>query len=219
MRTEQIQGFGNIYGGEYERIKIEGVSKCKGDIKAEIVDIEGIFKSKGKIQTKEFFCEGVGEFEKSIKAGKVDIEGIIRMKGNAKLQADNIKCEGVLISNAEICADTIDVDGCIQAVEVTGDNIRVMSRKKSFVSKVPFDLSKIFGDYWFTNKNQNSNIELVEATTIELQGVKAKEVNGENITIGMNCDIEAVDCSGTLYLHPSSRIGKITGGAEPLYKE
>lgn len=219
MRVEQIQGIGSIYGGEYEQIKIEGVSKCKGDIKAEIVDIEGVFKSKGRVRAKEFYCEGVGEFEKNIKAGKVNVEGIIRMRGNAKLEADEIKCDGVLIGNAEICADLIDVDGCIQATEVTGDNIKIISTKKSFVNKIPFDLSKIFGEHWFTNKQQNSVVDLVEATTIELQGVKAKNVNGENITIGMNCDIDSVDCTGTLYLHPSSRIGVITGGAVPQYKE
>jgi len=219
MRTEQIQGIGNIFGGEYEKIKIEGVSKCKGDIKADVVDIEGVFKSKGKIQAKELLLEGVGEFDKDVDSGKISINGVFRMKGNAKVRADEIVCEGVLVSGAEVSADIINIDGCVQATEITGDDVKILSRKKSFLHKVPFDLTKVFGDYWFTNKNQNSSVDLVEATTIELRGVKAKEVNGENITIGVNCDIETVDCSQTLYLHPSSRIGKITGGAVPVYKD
>jgi cytoskeletal protein CcmA (bactofilin family) len=217
MNTEKFAGIGSINGGEYDVIKIEGVSKLKGDVRANLIDVLGVFTSKGRVNTKDLLCEGVGEFEKNVKAEKINVQGIVRMKNNAKLTADEIKCEGIILSNAEISADQIAIDGCVQADEVTGDTVTILSLKKSFISKIPFDLSKAFGEHWYTNKNQNSNVGLVEATTIHLQGVKAKQVNGENITIGVNCDIEAVDCTGTLKLHPSSRIGVISGGVTPEY--
>jgi hypothetical protein len=52
---------------------------------------------------------------------------------------------------------------------------------------------------------------MIEATTIELSGVRADVVNGRDIKIGPNCQIENIDCSGILSVDPSSYVRNITG--------
>ena len=56
-----------------------------------------------------------------------------------------------------------------------------------------------------------SKIELIEATYVELKGVTAQTVNGSRVVIGPKCQIEHLDCNGTLSIDPSATVQHITG--------
>lgn len=101
-------------------------------------------------------------------------------------------------TGGEISADKINAEGCIDADEIVGDNIRILShwhtpRLLNFINR-------------FTSK-----VRVIEATTIELSGVKAETVNGRDIKIGPDCKIENIDCSGTLSVDSGSIVHNITG--------
>ena len=230
MKNMKIDGVATFDGGEYENIQVEGVATCKGDITAKSVRIDGTFKSEGGVNTGELFCEGTAEFDGTICSGKTEIEGTFKSKGDMsgerlscdgmadisgnifvrqievdgflhardgdKIEAERIECDGAIHTEGQISADVVIANGIIKAKEIVGDNITLLSKMNAFV--------KLF-------IKKLSVVELIEATNITLDGINAKMVNGENIVIGPKCRIDAIDCTGTLQLDPSARIGKITG--------
>jgi len=208
MRIEKIEGFGSINGGEYDRVEIEGIGKIKGDIKAGSILIKGVNKCLGTIETDEFICEGIAQLSKSIRAKIVRIDGIVK-QGKAKMEADDIYCEGILLTNGEISADSIEVDGCISAPEIYGDRIKIVH---CFRQKGNFNASNIFGVFGGRKIEKDySMVDVMEATNIELYGVRANSVSGNVVILGDGCDIKQVECDGTLKIHPGARIGKVIG--------
>jgi hypothetical protein len=248
MSDCRMEGVSKISGGVYERMTVDGVGTCTGNVKAEEMHISGVFKCLGDVETgllesdgtatfqsnirakkmnvdgvvtvkgegrivaDEIFSDGVfkclGEvevgllesggtatFHANIRAKKLVVDGVLTVKGDGRIEADEIVCGGV-ITAGEVSADRINADGIINAKEIVGDNIII----RSHMNKVLRFFAKKF-----------SNVELIEATTIELYGVIAKSVSGKDIIIGKNCSIDTVDCSGTLAIDKSAQVGKITG--------
>ncbi len=198
MHDFHIEGIGNINGGEFGNFTVEGVGNCSGDIKADLARIEGVFNCKGKIEVTILDCEGVADFASDIRAKKIMVEGVLNTKRDTKIEAEEIHCEGVIKSGGVISADILKAEGCITADEVVGDKIYIDSDHH------PRFVSRIF-------RRWRSGIRLIEATTIQLSGVSATSVNGKDITIGPDCKIESIDCSGTLFIDQSSYVRNITG--------
>lgn len=195
MTDYRMEGIAKINGGEFGIITVDGVGTCTGDLKAESVRINGVFKCQGTLEAGTIKSDGTADFDSNIRAGKVSVDGILNAKGDSKIEADEIVCNGVIRAE-EISADIIKADGVIHAKEITGDKI--------FINSCGHLIPKFF-------MKRFSHIDLIEATDIELNGVVAKSVNGKDIRIGPNCEIENLDCSGTLTIDKKSIVKNITG--------
>ena len=212
MNSQTIEGVGSISGGEYERISIEGVGNSKGDITVKYLDIEGVFKSNGKIKAETIQCEGVAEFSDKIRANKMIIEGVMKFSKSANVEAEEIICDGCLVTKSEISTDRLLVDGCIKANEIYGEEIIIHT--KPFMNRRVSSLLKSITDAfdWFVHSSKSaSKADLIEATTITIHNTNVHQINGANITIGENCEVDHVDCTGTLRIHHSAIVKKITG--------
>lgn len=196
MQDFTMDGVSNISGGEFGKLTIDGVGKCSGNIKAESVKIDGTFHCSGAVETGLLRCDGVAEFTSNIRAKQLIIDGVVNLKGGTKIEAERIECDGVIKADGEISADFIKAEGCIRAKELVGDSICIYSH--------PHHLLFLFN-------RQVSRVDLIEATSIEINGVQAHAVNGTHIKIGPHCKIDTVDCSGTLFIDPSSMVGSVTG--------
>ncbi len=211
MRNYSIDGIGSIQGGEFDELRVNGVGNNHGDIKAEKMYIEGVFKSTGNIETNYLDVEGVGEINGNIRASKITIEGVINFEDSKKIETEQLYCEGCINSVGDLYADMIQATGCIKANGIYGDNIKIdsfhfqMSGLKKMLSKL-----NIVTSY------NGSKVNTIEATTINLSGVKATRVNGHDIVIGPGCTIDTVDCSGKLKVHESSHVGEILGATEQV---
>ncbi len=219
MKDLNFEGIGTINSGEYNEINCEGVVKCKGDVKAERIHIEGVFSAKGKIESKYMECEGTGTFSDSIRVDTLDIEGVMTLKENAAIEANRITCEGVLTSDGEISADYFHAEGCIKAKEIVGDTIEILNAKgKHGLNGLKFNIDLNFlGGYKKTVTHYVSKIDTIEATNIIIEGVRAVNVNGESVTIGPYCEVDNVDCSGTLKVHNTAIVKNIQGATEVHY--
>jgi len=198
MKNFNLDGLGRINGGEYENINLTGVSSCSDDIKADNIHVEGVFTCSGKVEAGVLSCEGVSDFKANIRVNKLVVEGVFNAKDGMKIEAEEIVCNGVIKSGGEIYADVIRADGCISAREVYGDDIMIHTH-------YPINrIIKIFN-------TAKSDIKLIEATTIDISGVTADTLNGKDITIGPNCKVGSVDCSGNLFIDSTSTVNNITG--------
>jgi len=194
----KIEGVGTIKGGVYGELRVDGVCTIEGDLTAESLKINGVCSCSGDVTAKLFNCDGVLTVSGNLRAGVADIDGVCTVNGS-KVEADQIDCDGVLSVEGEISADIIEADGKINAYEIVGDRIRVKSYWKNHGPlRALFKIGEKF-----------STIDLIEGTNIELRGVRAKSVSGQNVRIGKNCEIDRVDASGELNVHPSARVGVV----------
>lgn len=198
MKDLNLEGIGRINGGEYDNITLEGVNSCSDNIKAENIHIEGVFTCSGQIEAGLLYCEGVSDFKANIRAKKIVVEGVFNGKDSMKIEAEELICDGVIKSGGEIFADVVKADGCISAKEIYGDSIRIHTHYP--VNKI----LKLFN-------TAKSDVRLIEATTIDIKGVTADILNGRDITIGPNCKVDTIDCSGVLSIDSTSTVNKITG--------
>ncbi len=195
MQSFHLKGNASMDGGEYSTLKVSGMGKCTGNLKAMSIDIDGSFTCLAHAEAGTVVCDGLARFEQGLRVGTLDVDGSVTI-GGGKLEADEILCDGMIKADGEVSADSIRASGAIFAKEIVGDKIII----DSFVNKIAkFVLRK------------NSEIELIEATTITISGVQAKQVNGMIVKIGPGCNIETVDCSGTLSIHKDAKVGNITG--------
>jgi len=203
----RIDGLFNFPGGTYEDLVVDGVCTSEGPLEAHSIKIDGVFKAKSDVKADILDCDGVVTIEGNLRAGKVDVDGTVSVKGD-KVEADVIKCDGILTAENQVSADIIEANGFINAREIVGDRIVIKSFKKSFFFKVFLKAREAFihSDY--------SKVDLIEATTIELRGVKAKTVSGHDVIIGPACIIQKVDCSGNLSIDSTATVGVVVGNAE-----
>ena len=198
----RIDGVVTFPGGKYEELHVSGVCTAEGPIEADSLTIDGVFTAKSDVSVGKLDCDGVTTIEGNLRAKKADIDGVTTVNGS-NVEADHIKCDGVLSAKNQISADLIEAEGFINAKEIVGDRIVIRSFRKSTFFNLYLKIKETFMGPDF------SKIDLIEATTIELRGVRAKEVNGQNIVIGPACIIDRVDCSGALTIDADAKVGEI----------
>ena len=197
----RLDGVSTIQGGVYGKLRINGVCTVEGDLEAESLDIDGVCTCMGSVTAKKFDCDGVLKVKGNMRLGKADVDGVVTVEGN-KIEADEIKCDGVVNVAGEISADVINANGKINAEAIVGDFIAIKSYWKTRLGR----LLLLIGEKINTKQ---SVVDLIEGTTVELRGVRAKSVNGHDVTIGKNCEVDRVDASGILYIDPTSRVTEV----------
>jgi cytoskeletal protein CcmA (bactofilin family) len=185
-------------------LRIDGICTAEGSIEADSLDVNGVFTAKGDVVVGELDCDGVTTIEGNLRVKKADIDGVTTVYGG-KIEADHIVCDGVLTAGNQVSADIIEADGFINAKEIVGDRITIKSFRKSGFFKLFLKIKEAFKDPDF------SKIDLIEATTIDLRGVRARAVNGQDLIIGPGCVIDRVDCSGTLKIDADAKVGELLG--------
>jgi len=199
--NSKVEGVGTIQGGVYKVLDIDGVCTVEGDLTAESISIDGVCTCNGNIEAEKFECNGVLTINGNLRAGAADIDGVVTVTGN-KVEADRIDCDGILSVDGEISADVIDADGKLNAKEIVGDRIRIKSYWKRGIVSILFKIGE-------KRSMKFSVIDLIEGTTVEMRGVRAKSVNGHDVYIGKNCNIDRVSASGELRIDPKSFVGEV----------
>ena len=206
-KRNTFEGVVTFPGGRFDELRVDGVCVAEGAIDADTLDVNGVFTAKSDVRADELDCDGVIAIEGNLRVKKANIDGVITVHGD-KVEADYIRCDGVLSAKGQVSADIIEADGFINATEIVGDKITIKSFRKSAFFKLFMKIREAFTDSDF------SKIDLIEATTIELRGVRAKTVSGQDVTIGPLCVIGRVDCSGELRIDAEATVKEIVGAAK-----
>lgn len=173
MQDLKMDGIVNMAGGEYGNVSVDGIGKCQHSIQAQTMDVKGIFTCKGGLRIENTLrLEGKSEVYEEIRAKTLRVKGYLSVKQGAGVYANEILCEGMIDADGEISADLISVDGYVCARELVGDCIEICLPHRKRI--------------WWNSKKK---IDFIEATTIKLSGVCAKEVSGTDVEIGPGCRI------------------------------
>lgn len=197
MAVNKIGGVSTIGGGNYDELVINGVITCNGDLTATSANIDGVVTVNGMVEAKEGIeLGGVLTVTGKVKGKDIRVDGVCTIRDN--VEADHVFCKGVITVQEQISADLVEGKGLLSAKEIVGEKINVhCDTKKRHV--------------FFKKSHELCKIGMIEATEIDIDGIQAKTVNGHNVTIGSDCIVENVDCSGTLSIAEGAEVKNVNG--------
>lgn len=227
----RLAGKCKVNGGEYNHIEMSGYGKVTGEVKANTMDsagygkalknidisylsTAGAFKSYGDIKSEEkintagafkalkniygnvislagsFKCFGNMTFD------LLDIKGAIKCKGNC--EGRKISGEGRIRVGSLLSADEIEIklSGTSIVSEIGGEKIKIEEGNKQNLK---------IGIFRYNPKSLLT-CKSIEGDEIILENTHAKIVRGKNVTIGKNCVIDKIECSGELNIKDGSLV-------------
>lgn len=196
LRDLKIEGIGTSYGGEYNEVKFDGISKLKDSLKCKLFSSEGMCKSEAEIIADIVKIEGTFNSKANIKAKKISIEGLAKFE-KSSISAEEIKAEGS-ITCSEFSADKIKIDGICKAEKMFGESIEIYS-KSDIVS----------GVLNFFNNSDKSKVQLIECTELKADGLIAYTIRASRVKLGKNCEVNLVEYSESVDIHPEAKVKEI----------
>ncbi|MCM3737218.1 cytoplasmic protein [Bacillus cytotoxicus] len=162
-----------------QMITVFGETKICGDLYSENVKVNGNLEVGGHARVKRTKVRGMFDIGESFTGEEVDVTGGINVKGN--LEAESFTLNGGFAISGMLNAGNINIilryeHGTVK--EIGGGKITV--RKKS--SFFPF-----------LKHSGYLHANIIEGDEIYLEYTKADIVRGNNVTIGPECEIGAVE--------------------------
>ena len=206
MAVTRIKGVNTLDGGQYDELVLGGVVTANGDLKATSVEIGGVVTLNGRLESKSFIkIGGVVTVNNTLRAKTIDVGGVVTMHGD--VEADQIQIRGVVNAKGQVSADLVESWGVFSAEEVVGDKVIIHCDKQT--GKTIGGLFRLGRD----NKKNLPKVGTIEATEIDVDGIRCENLNGHNIVIGPRCIVENVDCTGRLAIAPEAQVKNINGQA------
>ena len=200
-----VKGEGNIVCAE--DVRVSGSAHFDKSVSADIISVSGSVKVGGGVNAKtaikisgSFGCGG------SLKAALLSCSGAVDIGGEAEADeirvSGRINCAGLLnAEKVEIRMDGFNVNSKISSIG--GSEIKIHNdRKGEKISRMPL-LSKLVG-----SGGKVIVDELVEGDIVAVECVKAPRVVGRVVAIGADCEIDLVQYSEEIEIHPDAKIGK-----------
>ncbi|QJD84262.1 cell shape determination protein CcmA [Cohnella herbarum] len=218
-----IDGVSTASGGDYGKVKIDGVGTVEGDVIAEIFDSNGITKVRGNLRTGEMDSDGIIKIYGHLSAGYSVVDGNLKVIGSVK--AERFKVNGVLNVGEDCEIEDLDMEGAFdvqgllnvgkmnvrlhgkgKVKEIGGENIQVRRVRRSVWGKMVTWMLPKFSPELHTAS--------IEGDDIDLEYTLADVVRGNRVVIGKGCNIGTVEYRTELKVYPGAKIGKEvkTGG-------
>jgi cytoskeletal protein CcmA (bactofilin family) len=235
FNSVRISGSGTIQGDvECRDLKISGSGKIMGNITSEEFKCSGSSKIEGDIHAKEISISGSTKIESSVTAAEMSVSGSSRISGNltckefsssgsatieGKFRGGELRSHGALKVEKEcevekfISRGGVTINGLLSA-----DKVDIKISHNSFIKEIGGEIIEVKIEHasklikqvvnFFMQRDDYLRSDLIEGDEIHLEHTKAKLVRGKNIVIGENCEIDAVEYSGTIDIKDGSKVGK-----------
>jgi len=212
-----INGVSTAGGGEYGKVKIDGVGTVEGDLTCDDFDCNGVTKIRGFLVANSVDVDGMFTVEGHMSAGKSVVDGHVKVRGSLKAdsftvngmlhvggdcEVEHFRIEGAFNVKGLVNAGRMDVllHGRGKAREIGGESIEIKRKARGPLSRLWTWIMPRFAP--------ELHVESIEGDDIELEYTEAEVVRGNRIRIGKGCSIGLVEYRGELNVHPGAKIGK-----------
>lgn len=196
LRDLKIEGFGSSYGGEYNKVKLEGMATIKDNLKCVSFSSEGMCKCEGELIADDIRTEGTFKIKGNVRAKKISVEGIARFIDSC-VNADQVYTEGV-IQCYELSADNIKIDGVCRADKMFGESIEINPK-----------VGKRTGFFDLFSSSYASDVRLIECTELNADELSADIIRASKVKLGKHCEVNILEYSETIDIHPEAKIKKL----------
>jgi len=197
-----MNGKSKVSGGEYEEVRIDGISTVDGDLTCDIMEVDGICELNGNVRVKgKADTDGIITISGSLDAEYLDIDGTCKIYGN--LNSEEMEVDGVLAVTGNITAENAKLTG---GLSLDG-TFNAGSLELKFYNS-PKIKEIVGGRIHITHGTNVRHLkaELIEGDEISIERSKVKVVRGDNITIGESCTVDKVEYRSSLSIHPKSKV-------------
>ncbi|MHB0976292.1 MAG: polymer-forming cytoskeletal protein [Candidatus Aquicultorales bacterium] len=195
----KVAGAMSVAGGKYRNAVVSGAVTINGDLDCSALKVSGAATVNGNVKTGTAKISGVAHFLGDVKAEELRVSGStsvqggvccdrIEIVGDLDIQGD---CEAEVFSargafdiGGLLNAGRIDVllYGASKVKEIGGETISIRQER----SRIARIIKSLAGLRLLTT-------DVVEGDDIHLEYVKAKVVRGNNIEVGVGCEIGLVE--------------------------
>ena len=210
VRCVGLHCSGSLHGSGYvhctEDIHVSGSCHVQGTVQAKELKISGSFHV-GEDLTVENGAKVSGSMTcgGSVSCGTLACSGGVSVGGG--IEGEDVRVSGKLDCGGLLNAEKIDLYSCGHIGSVGGSEIRIHDeewKKKSKVSRMPL-LSSLIGS---GHSNRMRVDELIEGDVVALEYVTVPKVVGRVVAIGEGCEIDLVQYSEAIEIHPKAKVGK-----------
>ena len=196
MGEYRYEGLGNITGGSYDRLNIEGLFNCNSPL-----------------QVNRMVCEGIMNVSAPLTTENLSMEGILNVKG--PLEAGSLRLDGIIKADTVLITESLEAEGAIHTETLEADSASLYYEEKkdtrNFVRSIR---NFIFGK---DTEVRTPIIQQLKATKLYIAGYCIGQVKGSDVTIGPDCVIDSVHADGKLRIHQSSRVKNLGSSVTPEY--
>jgi len=235
-KNPKITGAGNLPGGKFESLTIQGAGRVDGDVeaqsirlsgaatingdaKARVFDASGSCTVAGRINADELTSAGSLRAGRNIKAGTFDARGAFSSGGD--VEAKTFRARGGFAVDGRIKARDIEIElnGRSHVKAIEGPNISVKlgvsagSVSSGGAVTVSFTGAGATAGVNIVSGASSGSEGILEAETIEgdtvkLEATHAESVTGKRVHIGAGCKIQLVKYTVELKVDEDAKVEK-----------
>jgi cytoskeletal protein CcmA (bactofilin family) len=179
MTTERrihLSGFGQVAGGTYDEVSIEGFGRVTGDVECGTLSVSGKCHVRDNVRAQRVIIEGKCDVHGDIEAHHMTVSGWLSVDGN--VSAETLRAHGALRIDGLLSADQVDLSlhGPGRIREIGGGTVTLTGHRR-------LGLRRLFGVH----------ADTVEGDEVRLTGVTARLVRGGTVEVGPGCRIDRVE--------------------------
>lgn len=210
-----LNGISRAAGGAYRSVKMDGVCKIDGDVKAEDIAISGVGKVYGGVEAQAFEAAGrvtvagplkadqmrlEGQFTVlgGVRGDKMELNGALKVGGNC--EAEEVIANGWIRVDGMLNAGRIDIGlvGSSKAQEIGGSSIEIRRAERGAWAHL---LQKVIPAF-----DPALEARLIEGDEVRLEATMAAIVRGDRVVIGPGCTIGRAEYKTELIVHPNANV-------------
>lgn len=210
IRCVGLHCSGSLHGSGYvhcsEDIHVSGSCHVQGAVQAKELKISGSFHV-GEDLTVENDAKVSGSMTcgGSVSCGTLACSGGVSVRGG--IEGEDVRVSGKLDCGGLLNAERIDLYSYGHVGSIGGSEIRIHDeewRKKTKINRMPL-LSSLVG----AGHNGHMTVdELIEGDVVALEYVTVPKVVGRVVAIGEGCEIDLVQYSEAIEIHPKAKVRK-----------
>ncbi len=202
-----MSGANMVGGGEYNDVTMSGACRITSDTICDRFRCFGACKVEGALECDSF--EASGAFSSG---GSVEVKTLAKLSGTANIDGDltseTIAVDGSISVKGDVNAERFNCEMSLSSKSNAGT---IGASKVKIVRKISDSgvfagiIRSIFGG----SEKPIFTVDEIEADSIELEGVHARVVRGNDINIGSDCKIKRVEYTDKVTYADSAEIGEL----------
>ena len=202
----KIMGESVLGGGLYRKVNVMGELTLSGRIESQALNIMGNLYSSGELVCLKAAIMGNVEADRIEIKEKGSIMGVLKAR---QITGENISLRGEINCSESLECAKLKINGRVDDPGFLGaEDLKIKSKWLSRVKEMGGKTLHVRGRR-FSSKCV-LQADTIEFDEIDINCVEAKIIRGKNITIGPNCNIDLVECSGNLTVHLNAKVKETT---------
>lgn len=227
-KDARIAGEGQLSGGSYGAVTINGAGSIKGDVSASTFRINGAGNTDGSVKADVLVVNGSASFGREVQAAEMTVNGdasiaeglgVSRLKVKGRLfvggglAAHDVDMRGELTVTGDCQSDTFLAEGAFTVgglLNAENVDIRLHAPCKAREiggEKVSVKQGRGVASIFLFFAEKRLTVDSVEADEVVLEYVTAKVVRGAHVEIGEGCNVELVEYTGEFKQGPGASVG------------